>query len=72
MIGFLAPIPFNLACHFRAKYINPFTAMPAGPSLGKLPIEVPKFEAIKAFLPLSHELMKGFLSKGTVFKADLL
>ena len=51
--------------------VNPFTAMLAALSLGKRPIKA-KFETIQAFLSPSHEHVKGFLSKCTVFKVDLL
>ena len=60
----------------RSEAINPFTAMLAAPSLGKRPHihkkKRAKFETIKAFLPPSHEHMKGFLSKCTILKVDVL
>ena len=43
--------------------------MLSAPSLGKRPIKV---ETVKAFLPPSHEHVKGFLSKCTLLKVDLL
>ena len=46
--------------------------MLAAPSLGKRPIKMPNFKTIKAFLTAMHEQVKGFLSKCTVLKADLL
>ena len=56
---------------FRWACLHPFTAIFAAPSLGNRPIKA-KFETIQAFLSPSHEHVKGFLSKCTVFKVDLL
>ena len=52
--------------------LNPFTAMLAAPSLGKKPRKVSNVKPFRLFLPPSHEYVKGFLSKCTVLKVDLL
>ena len=51
--------------------INPFTAMLAIVSLGKRPVKVPNLKIMKAFSP-PHEHVKGFLSKCTVLKVNVL
>ena len=61
---------FFLLC--PSVFINPFTAMFAAMSLGKRPTEVPNLKPVKQFLPPSREHVKGFLSKCTVLKVDLL
>ena len=55
----------------KNQLINPFIAMLVAPSVGKRPKSA-KSETIKAFLPISHEQVKGFLPKCTVLKVDLL
>ena len=52
--------------------INPFTAMLAAPSLGKLPITVPNLKLLRPLCPLRLRHVKAFLSKCTVLKLDLL
>ena len=44
--------------------------MLAAASLGKRPIKKPNLKSLKLFP--SYELVKGFLSKCTVFKVDLI
>ena len=50
---------------------NPFTAELAAPSFAKPPIKLPSLKSLRLF-PASHELVKRFLSKCTILKADLL
>ena len=52
---------------------NPFTAMFAALSLGKRSIKMPNLKPSIFFsFPVSHEHVKGFLSKCTALKVDLL
>ena len=46
--------------------------MLAAPSLRKRPVKVPNLKPLRLFLPPWYEHVKGFLSKCTVLKLDLL
>ena len=56
----------------RSSEFNPFTAMLAAPSLRKRPMKVLNLKSLRLFPPLSHVYVKGFISKCTVLKVDLL
>ena len=52
-------------------YFNPFTAMLSAPSLRKWPVKVQIWNHF-GVSSLSHKHIKGFLSKCTVLKVDLI
>ena len=53
------------------KDVNPFTAVLVLLSLWKWPVKGPDLKSLSPFFPL-HEDVKGFLSKCTLFKVDLV